>query len=131
MALASQGRENACRVGDGAEKRRGDGKVTEAAGGGRSEIERRLIERSLEEEAFRRRLLDDPKATVEEELATRLPEGVQVRALEETADTIYLVLPSAPPLGGGVELSEQELEAVAGGRGDGDCTLSPNPWAEC
>ena len=36
-------------------------------------------------------------------------------AVEETADTIYLVLPSASPLGEGVELSDQEHKAVAGG----------------
>ena len=51
---------------------------------------------------------------MEEELGTRLPEGVQLRAVEETADTIYLVLPSSSPLGEG-ELSDQDLEAIAGG----------------
>jgi hypothetical protein len=82
----------------------------------RTEVERRLVQRSLEDEDFRRRLLADPKAVVEEELATRLPEEVQVRVVEKTADTIYLVLPSASSLGGeGEELSDQELEAVAGG----------------
>jgi hypothetical protein len=35
--------------------------------------------------------------------------------VEETADTIYLVLPSASPTGEGGELSDRELEAVAGG----------------
>jgi hypothetical protein len=35
--------------------------------------------------------------------------------VEETADTIYLVLPSASPIGGGAELSDSELEQVAGG----------------
>ena len=35
--------------------------------------------------------------------------------MEESADTIYLVLPSASPLGQGDEISDQELEAVAGG----------------
>ena len=36
--------------------------------------------------------------------------------VEESADTIYLVLPSASVVGGeGGELSDQELEAVAGG----------------
>ena len=93
--------------------------MTEASAGGgaggRAEMERRLVERTLEDESFRQRLLADPKATVEQELGTRLPEGVEVRAVEETADTIYLVLPSASPLGEGGELSDLELESVAGG----------------
>ena len=50
-----------------------------------------------------------------EELGTRLPEGVEVRAVEETADTIYLVLPNASAASETAELSDQELEAVAGG----------------
>jgi hypothetical protein len=36
--------------------------MTYASGGGsRAEMERRLIERSLQDESFRQRLLDDPK----------------------------------------------------------------------
>ena len=84
-------------------------------GSGRAEMERSIVQRSLEDENFRQRLLDDPKAAVEEELGTRLPEGVQVRAVEETAQTIYLVLPNSSPLGEGEELSDEALEAVAGG----------------
>jgi hypothetical protein len=60
-------------------------------------------------------ILSDPRAAVEEELGTMLPEGVRVVAVEETADTIYLVLPSDSPIEGGGELSDLELEAVAGG----------------
>jgi hypothetical protein len=83
---------------------------------GRQEMELRLVQRSLADDAFRQRLLEDPKAAVEQELGTRLPEDVRVVAVEETADTIYLVLPlvSAEAQEAG-ELSEQELEAVAGG----------------
>jgi Nitrile hydratase, alpha chain len=105
--------------------------MTEASGGGsRAEVERRLIHRSLEDEDFRQRLLDDPKGTMEQELGGRLPEGVGVRAVEETADTIYLVLPSASPLGQGGELSDQELDAVAGGDvivGGGDEVIIVSP----
>jgi hypothetical protein len=89
--------------------------MTEAAGGGRAELERRIVQRSLEDESFRRRLLGDPKGTLEEEIGRRLPDNIEVRAVEETADTFYLVLPGASSVGEGGELSERELEAVAGG----------------
>ena len=91
--------------------------MTEASGGGRAEVERRLVERSLQDDAFRQRLLADPKAAVEEELGIQLPAEVQIRVVEETADTIYLALPSASPAGEGGELSDRELDAVAGGDG--------------
>ena len=100
--------------------------MTEAAGGGRAEIERRLIEKSVQDESFRQELLADPKAAVEQELRMRLPEEVQVRAVEETADTVYLVLPSASPSGEGGELSDRELEAVAGGWGESPGTGFPS-----
>ena len=79
------------------------------------------IRRSLEDDAFRQQLLADPKGAVEQELGSRLPEGVEVRALEETADTVYLVLPSAAPsfAGEGGEIPDRELEAVAGGADGG------------
>jgi hypothetical protein len=87
-----------------------------AGGGTRAEMERTLVQRSLEDESFRQKLLDDPRGTVEQELGTQLPEGIEVRVVEESAQSIYLVLPSASPLGGEEgELSDQDLEAVAGG----------------
>ena len=100
--------------------------MTESSGGGgRAEVERTLVQRSMGDEDFRQRLLDDPKGAVEQELGSRLPEGVEVRAVEESAQIIYLVLPSASPLGQGGELSDQELDEVAGG------DESDNPWAGC
>ena len=97
--------------------------MTEASGGGgsRTEVERRLIQRSLEDEEFRQSLLADPKGTMEQELGSSLPESVEVRVVEESADIIYLVLPSASPLGQGGELSDQELESVAGGYWPTEC----------
>jgi len=77
-------------------------------------MERSIVQRSIEDEAFRQQLLADPKAAVEQELGTRLPEEVRMVTVEETADTIYLVLPSASSVGEGSELSARELESVAG-----------------
>jgi hypothetical protein len=83
-------------------------------GSGKAEMEHRIVQRSIEDDAFRQRLLEDPKTAVEQELGSRLPEEVRVVAVEETADTIYLVLPGASPADEGGELSDRELEAVAG-----------------
>jgi Nitrile hydratase, alpha chain len=81
-----------------------------SGGGGRSEAKRRflqIVQRSMEDEDFRRRLLDDTKGTLEQELGSGLPESVEVRVVEESADTIYLVLPpAASPLGQGEDLSD-------------------------
>ena len=94
--------------------------MSQAAGGGkRAEIERTLVQRSLQDEEFRQMLLDDTKAAVEQELGTQLPEGVEVRVVEESAQSIYLVLPSATAVGEGGEISDRDLEAVAGGADGG------------
>jgi Nitrile hydratase, alpha chain len=90
--------------------------MTEASGGSRAELERRLIQRSLQDEDFRRRLLADPRAALQEELGARLPEEVEVRVVEETQDTIYLVLPSRrAAVAQGGALSDQVLEKISGG----------------
>ena len=100
----------------GGARAKGEGIMTEATSGGdRTEMERRLIQRSLEDETFRQRLLDDPKGTVEQELGSRLAESTEVRVVQESADTIYLVLPSTSVVGEGGELSDEALESVAGG----------------
>ena len=96
---------------------RGKGTISGAeTGGGRTEAESRIIQRSIEDDAFRQKLIEDPKGALEQELGTRLPEEVRIVTVEETAETIYLVLPSTPMASGeGGALSDQELESVAGG----------------
>ncbi|MBN1203035.1 MAG: NHLP leader peptide family RiPP precursor [Anaerolineae bacterium] len=80
----------------------------------RREIERDLVARAMTDLAFRRALMEDPKTSVEAELGRSLPERVQIKIVEESPETLYLVLPP-PPFGSAGELSDEQLEAVAGG----------------
>jgi len=44
--------------------------MSEASGGsgGRAEMERRIVQRSIEDDAFRHRLIEDPKGALEQEM---------------------------------------------------------------
>ena len=113
---------------------KGEKTVTDAASD-RQEIERRIVQRSLEDDAFRQQLLEDPKAAIGEELGAPLPEEVRVVAVEETADTIYLVLPHSGSSAGQdpEQVSDQDLEAVAGGGAatQNTCVASENTCSTC
>jgi len=76
----------------------------------RKDLEVHLITRALKDEGFKHELLANPKALVEQELGTKLPEELEINVLEETEDTLYMVLP-CNPYGG---MSEEELQASLG-----------------
>lgn len=105
--------------------------MTQASAGSRQELEQRVIQKSQEDPAFRSSLLDDPKAAIERELGTSLPGGVQVHVVEETSNSVYLVLPRTTSGGAGGELSDQDLEAVAGGWGTGGATTQASCNTTC
>jgi hypothetical protein len=81
----------------------------------RQEFEDLLITKAKADPAFRRALLSQPVATIEQELGIALPEWLQVKVVEETASTLYLVL---PPLAE-AELSDESLDQVSGGATSG------------
>jgi len=76
----------------------------------RKDLEIHLITRALKDEAFEQELLANPKAVVEKELGTKLPEELEINVIEETEDTLYMVLPCNPYEG----MSEEELQASLG-----------------
>ena len=82
------------------------------------EFEADIISRALEDDDFRKRLLDDPKKLIEQESGKPLPEALKIRVIEEEMNSLTLVLPRAPKAAGEEgELSEEALEKVAGGAG--------------
>ncbi len=97
----------------------------------RQELEQRLVQKAQDDAAFRASLLADAKSAIEQELGAPLPAGVQVNVVEESADTVYLVLPQASSAGEGGELSDADLEAVAGGWGTGGATTQASCNTTC
>lgn len=81
----------------------------------RLEFEQEVRIRALKDPDFRQRLLQNPKRVVEEMTdSLQLGEAkIQVSVYEEKPDTMYLVIPPIPTKNS--ELSEAELQAVAGG----------------
>ena len=64
---------------------------------------------------YRRALMANPKDVLARQMGQQLPDFLQVRVVQDTADTVHLVLPYAPQ--SGAELSDADLEMVAGGKG--------------
>jgi hypothetical protein len=83
----------------------------------RGEIQDLLTKFSKSNPKYREALVKNPKMVLEGQMGGKLPEGVTVKAVEETPNTIYVVVPFVPKAG--AELSDNELEAVAGGKAIG------------
>lgn len=79
----------------------------------RQEAEQQLIVKALQDQAFRAELISNPKAVMSKEFNTQVPDEITVEVLQETPTKMYIILPSLPDVE--EELSEAELEAVAGG----------------
>ena len=88
--------------------------MTDQPTSNRDALTGRIVDRATRDPQFRQNLLQDPKRTVEQELGVSIPENIEIRVVEETPSTLYLVLP-AQSIRAGQELSDQELEQVAGG----------------
>jgi hypothetical protein len=72
-----------------------------------------LVARAWSDEAFKQRLLAEPAAVLAEQGIPVRP-GVEVRVHENSATAFHLVLPPSPP-SVNRELSDEDLEAIAGG----------------
>ncbi len=71
----------------------------------------RIVAKAWGDEAFKQRLLADPKATLQA-VGVPVPAGAGVRIMESTNQLVYLPLPPKP-----AGLSIEELSDIAGGSG--------------
>lgn len=60
------------------------------------ELREKIIEKAWSDSAFRLHLLTDPKAAILNEFGIDIPAEFNLKVLEETDDTFYLVLPKKP-----------------------------------
>jgi hypothetical protein len=79
------------------------------------QLESNLIEKCWKDPKFRSEVLKNPKGMLEALLGKSLPPDFKVVIHEEDAKTLHLALPPAPA--NTAELSDEELEKVAGGTG--------------
>jgi len=82
----------------------------------RGEIQDLLTKFAQKNPDYRANLIKNPKAVIEGQLNNKLPAAIKVKAVEETADTIYVIVPYVPQAG--KELGDAALEMVAGGKGN-------------
>jgi hypothetical protein len=89
----------------------------------RRSAEAHLVGKARNDPAFRQELIRNPRGVIARELGVQLPSDFDVKVFEETPKSLYLVL---PPAVDDSELSDELLEAVAGGCGKAP-TQEPNP----
>jgi hypothetical protein len=79
-----------------------------------ADLEKRIVAKAIKDLAFRRQLIANPRAAIEAELGAALPADLDITVIEmATPNTISIVLP--PALSEAGEMSDAELESVAGG----------------
>jgi hypothetical protein len=82
----------------------------------RGQIQDLLNKFAQKDKTYRAALIKNPKAVIEGQLNNKLPASIKVKSVEETADTMYVVVPYVPQAG--KELGDAALESVAGGKQD-------------
>jgi hypothetical protein len=94
----------------------------------RAQYTEQLLSRAERDPEFRKRLSEDPNSAIQDELGIELPEGLQVRVLEEEPNEAILVLPAVAEPG---QLRDEELAAAAGGSNVSWCGQTQCPLVGC
>jgi hypothetical protein len=88
----------------------------------RGQLWDKIVEQAQNNPKYLEKLKSDPRSLMEKQLGTAIPSNVNIKVIEESSDTYYIVLPAIAAEG--AELSDADLEKVAGGgtvKGDASC----------
>lgn len=78
------------------------------------ELQEKIATRAWEDPAFEAEFVADPKGTFEKYTGRPLPADLRILAHYNTPNEIHFVIPR-PPESAGDELTDEDLERVAGG----------------
>jgi hypothetical protein len=81
----------------------------------RGQLWDKIVEQAQKNPKYYDMLMSDPRLLMEKQLGMSIPPNVNIKVVEETPDTYYIVLPYFAREG--AELSDADLEKVAGGKG--------------
>jgi len=76
----------------------------------RNELRSQITQKLIEDESFKAAFMKDPKNAIKSTFGIELPATVDIKTLEESADSITIIVPKTSN-----ELSDSELDKVAGG----------------
>lgn len=78
-------------------------------------VQDQVMERAVKDQTFRQQILSNPRQVLADEYNVNIPTDMSIQVVEATSDTLYVVLPPKVQVGVVQELSDEELEAIAGG----------------
>ncbi len=81
----------------------------------------RLFAACWKDETLKARFMSDPKVVLKEH-GLDVPDGIEVKVMENADDCVYITLPKRPS----GELSDEELESAGGGGGSRAAETDPD-----
>jgi hypothetical protein len=93
-------------------------KAGKLAGSGVDPNVAKVFEKAWADPKFKAKLLKNPAEAIKEATGAQIPKKISLSIHENGKDTVHFVLPYVPAKSG--ELSDDDLEMVAGGKGGGN-----------
>lgn len=76
-------------------------------------VREKIIAKAWKDAEFRRSLISAPELTLSKEFGIDLPQGIEIKVVEESSSTTYFVIPPCPATKAEGDVSTADLEAVA------------------